>query len=87
MLKGIEFLNKYCKIIHTDIKPENILLTFPLPKYNKPVFIPTDLYYPLIGFSQEENSDCILLKDLTNSFRTQRTSSAIGSNSRFNGEE
>ncbi|KAL0158608.1 hypothetical protein M9458_046684, partial [Cirrhinus mrigala] len=26
VLEGLEYLHSHCKIIHTDIKPENILL-------------------------------------------------------------
>lgn len=32
MLEGLDFLHKRCHIIHTDLKPENVLLQVPLPK-------------------------------------------------------
>merc|ERR1712194_968026 len=33
MLKGLDFLHRKCHIIHTDLKPENVLLEF-LPCFN-----------------------------------------------------
>jgi len=35
MLEGMEFLHDKCKIIHTDLKPENVLLSAPLRKLPK----------------------------------------------------
>ena len=29
VLKGLDFLHRKCKIIHTDLKPENVLLQYP----------------------------------------------------------
>jgi serine/threonine-protein kinase SRPK3 len=26
VLIGLDFLHRYCKVIHTDLKPENVLL-------------------------------------------------------------
>ncbi|CAI5716921.1 unnamed protein product [Hyaloperonospora brassicae] len=35
MMKGLAFLHEKCKIIHTDLKPENVLLTHHIPQLPK----------------------------------------------------
>lgn len=37
ILQGLEFLHNKCKIIHTDIKPENILIVYPDPLINNQI--------------------------------------------------
>ncbi|XP_037540469.1 SRSF protein kinase 3-like [Nematolebias whitei] len=36
VLQGLDYLHRLCKIIHTDIKPENILLSVELQSHNTP---------------------------------------------------
>ncbi len=37
VLQGLDYLHTQCKIIHTDIKPENILLCLEEQSFNVPV--------------------------------------------------
>jgi serine/threonine-protein kinase SRPK3 len=36
MLKGLDFLHRVCHIIHTDLKPENVLLDLPTKSHTTP---------------------------------------------------
>lgn len=40
MAKGLDFLHRRCDIIHTDLKPENVLLQFPSQIDDSDVFTP-----------------------------------------------
>jgi serine/threonine protein kinase len=45
MLKGLDFLHRVCHIIHTDLKPENVLLDLPTkvpPLHTQPKGLYTD---------------------------------------------
>lgn len=37
MLQGLDYLHIKCKIIHTDIKPENILIVYSDPSINQQI--------------------------------------------------
>jgi serine/threonine-protein kinase SRPK3 len=39
MLKGLDFLHRVCHIIHTDLKPENVLLDLPTKAHTPPSHI------------------------------------------------
>lgn len=53
VLRGLSFLHEKCHMIHTDLKPENVLLCYPQPKpdydQTKIVNINWDIIYKIYG--------------------------------------
>lgn len=49
--KGLDFLHRKCRIIHTDLKPENVLIQFP-----HQIDRDRELQFGLAALSQEESS-------------------------------
>ena len=49
MLEGLDYLHRKCGIIHTDIKPENVLVTADTDSIRRLAAEAVFRYWPLIG--------------------------------------